>query len=228
MNKLIQRYFYFLLGLAINSFGIAFITKSALGTSPISSIPYVFSLYFIPVSFGVFTFVFNMLYILIQLLILRRNFPPVQFLQIAANIIFSAFIDAGMAALWWFSPNTIPLRLGSLIFGCVILAVGISIEVAPNVITVPGEGIVRVISQAFHINFGTVKVLFDVTLIVTASVFSLIFFRAINGLGIGTVISALAVGRIVSLVNRRLPLIKHIRSLAASKNTLEAGRIPSA
>ena len=46
MNRLLQRYFYFFLGLAINSFGIAFITKSALGTSPISSVPYVFSMFF--------------------------------------------------------------------------------------------------------------------------------------------------------------------------------------
>ena len=46
MNKTILRYFYFLLGLFINSFGIAFITKSALGTSQISSVPYVLSLYF--------------------------------------------------------------------------------------------------------------------------------------------------------------------------------------
>ena len=36
-NNLILRYVFFFLGLAVNSFGIAFITKSALGTSPISA-----------------------------------------------------------------------------------------------------------------------------------------------------------------------------------------------
>ena len=41
MKDMIKRYFFFILGLIINSFGIAFITKSALGTSPISSVPYV-------------------------------------------------------------------------------------------------------------------------------------------------------------------------------------------
>ena len=58
-NNLILRYVFFFLGLAVNSFGIAFITKSALGTSPISSVPYVCSLFFEGISFGAFTFIVN-------------------------------------------------------------------------------------------------------------------------------------------------------------------------
>ena len=69
MPTLAKRYFFFILGLIINSFGVAFITKSALGTSQISSIPYVLSLKFTNLSFGQTTFIFNMLFILIQLLI---------------------------------------------------------------------------------------------------------------------------------------------------------------
>ena len=64
MSTLIKRYFFFILGLIINSFGVAFITKSALGTSQISSIPYVLSLKFTNLSFGQTTFIFNMLFIL--------------------------------------------------------------------------------------------------------------------------------------------------------------------
>ena len=81
------RYLFFTLGLLINSFGIAFITKSGLGTSQISSLPYVLSLRF-PLSFGGFTFIMNTVFILIQIAIQRRNFPPVQLLQIAACIPF--------------------------------------------------------------------------------------------------------------------------------------------
>ena len=64
-SNLFRRYLYFLLGLAINSFGIAFITKSALGTSQISSVPYVFSLQFPLLSFGAWSFIMNMAYILL-------------------------------------------------------------------------------------------------------------------------------------------------------------------
>lgn len=45
-KRIALRYLFFTLGLLINSFGIAFITKSSLGTSQISSLPYVLSLRF--------------------------------------------------------------------------------------------------------------------------------------------------------------------------------------
>ena len=45
MNKL-KRYIIFLIGLFVNSLGVSLITKANLGTSPISSIPYVLSLNF--------------------------------------------------------------------------------------------------------------------------------------------------------------------------------------
>ncbi len=216
MRSYLQRYFYFILGLAINSFGIAFITKSSLGTSQISSIPYVFSLFFENISFGAFTFLFNMLYILIQILLLKREFHPVQFLQIAANLLFSVLIDIGMSALSWFTPDTLVLRGMSLIAGCVILALGISIEVAPNVIAVPGEGIVRAIAQVTGREFGKIKVCFDITSVLIALIFSLLFFHSIRGLGIGTIVSAVAVGKLVSLINQKFPFIRSIKALDAA------------
>ena len=201
-KKIALRYLFFTLGLLINSFGIAFITKSSLGTSQISSLPYVLSLRF-PLSFGGFTFLMNTVFILIQIAIQRRNFPPVQLLQIAANVLFSGFIDVSMAALSW-------------LLGCAILACGISIEIAPDVITVPGEGLVRVLAQATGKDFGRVKLVFDVSLIVIASALSLLFFRRLQGVGIGTVVSALIVGPLVSLFGRVLPGLGRIRALAIS------------
>lgn len=44
----------FLVGLVLNSLGVALVTKASLGTSPISSIPYVLSLNFQD-SLGMFT-----------------------------------------------------------------------------------------------------------------------------------------------------------------------------
>ena len=59
------------------------------------------------------------------------------------------------------------------------------------------------------------KVCFDATLVATALVLSLLFFHRLQGLGVGTILSALAVGRIVNLYNRGLPLISRISALAA-------------
>lgn len=222
MKVISLRYFYFFLGIIINSFGIAFITKSNLGTSQISSIPYIFSLEYTDFSFGLTTFIFNIIFILIEIALLRRDFEPIQFLQIVANIIFSFFIDVNMNLLSAFEPETIIVKLISLFIGCFILAIGISIEVAPNVIVVPGEGVVRALALAIAIKkpkvkFGTIKIYFDVTLIIIACILSFIFFGELNGIGLGTIVSALIVGRFINLVNRHFKFLRHIRALARLK-----------
>lgn len=202
------------MGIGINSFGIALITKSALGTSQISSVPYVMSLKWSSLSFGVWTFLFNMLFILLQILLLKKEFKPIQFLQIPANIIFSYLLDVSMLALQGFQPNVLPLRFVSLLVGCFVLALGIAVEVAPNTVTVPGEGIVRALSVVVKRSFGTVKVYFDVTLIVIAVILSFLFFGSLQGVGIGTVVSAVTVGRFVNLINAHVPLRRFIPDAA--------------
>ena len=203
---LLKRYLVFIIGVLINSFGISFITKASLGTSPISSVPYVFSLRFAP-TLGEFSFVLNSAFILLQLLLLRRDFQKVQLLQVAVNFVFSWFIDVSMLLLASFAPGSYAAKLASLMAGCAILAFGISLEVYANVLMVPGEGIVYAISKVLNKEFGVVKACFDVTLMLTAVTLSLIFFRGLNGIGEGTVISALVVGMIVRLYNRRLGFI---------------------
>ena len=154
-----------------------------------------------------------MLFIALQIILLKRDFHPIQFLQIAVNILFSSIIDISMAALDWFQPEAFPVRILSLLLGCTILAFGISIEVAPNVVVVPGEGVVRAIAKVRKADFGKTKVCFDVTLILTALCLSFLFFGSLQGLGIGTLISALIVGKIVSFINRRLPLVAWVKEL---------------
>ena len=213
MKSMVQRYFWFFIGVAINSFGVAFITQAALGTSPISSVPYVLSLKFTP-TLGQFTFVFNLLFILIQFLLLRKRFPPIQFLQIVVNLFFSACLDVSMDLLAFLQPEHFLARLVCLLIGCAVLALGISIEVAPNVLMVPGEGIVKALAVVTGKRFGSIKVLFDVTLILIAVILSLLFFHRLNGLGLGTIVSDLIVGQIVNFINRHFPAISRISALA--------------
>lgn len=208
-----KRYIWFLLGVLINSFGIALITKAALGTSPISSVPYVLSLRFSP-TLGAFTFVINLLFIVGQIVLLRRNYQLVQLLQILVNLVFSWFIDVSMNLLGWLNPQGLPAELVTLVLGCAVLGFGISMEVAPDVLRVPGEGLVGAIAAVTRVRFGTVKVGFDVALVLLSLTMSLVFFHRLNGLGVGTVVAALLVGRFVNLFNARLPLISRIARLA--------------
>ena len=214
LKTYLPRYLWFLTGVLINSFGVALITRAALGTSPISSLPYVLSFRF-PVTLGQFTFAMNLFFILGQVLLLRRDFQPIQLLQVAVNAVFSAFIDVSMGLLSWLEITSLPMAVLVLILGCAVLAFGISVEVAPRVLMVPGEGIVQAIAAVTGWRFGNVKVGFDAALVSTALVLSLLFFHRLQGLGAGTILSALAVGRFVNLYNRRLPLISRISALAS-------------
>lgn len=214
MSRQIERLVWFSAGILINSFGIVLITKGALGTSQISSIPYVLSLQLPSISFGMFSFIMNMVYIVLQALLLRRRFKPIQLLQIVVNVVFSASIDVFMAMLSFYAPQQLFTRVLSAVAGCIVLAFGISVEVAPDLIMVPGEGIVAAISKVSGRRFGSVKVVFDVTLILIAALLSWLFFGNIVGVGVGTLLSAVSVGQFVNLINRHVPLLQHIRALA--------------
>lgn len=204
MKHLFRRYACFLLGVGINSFGISFITLAALGTSPISSVPYVFSLRFSP-TLGQFTFGMNLLFILLQIVLLRRNFQKIQLLQIAVNLLFSAIIDVSMGLLAPFAPQGYGSELVWLLIGCAVLAFGIYLEVSPKVLMVPGEGLVQALSQVSGVEFGSVKVGFDVSLMTFSAVCSFFFFQGLQGVGLGTLLSAILVGLIVKLYRRMLP-----------------------
>lgn len=211
------RYMWFFIGVIINSFGVAFITKAAMGTSPISSIPYVLS-FGVPLSFGTITFIFNMLLIIFQIVFLRKDYKKIQLLQIVVNMVFSVFIDISMKALFWLEPSGIVEEIISLAVGCAILGFGISVEVAPGALMVPGEGVVSALASKINMKFGTIKIIFDVSLMVIAGIISLIMFHGINGLGIGTIISALIVGKFVNIFNKYIPLISKISSLKPQKS----------
>ena len=213
VNHIGSRFACFACGVVINSFAIALITKGDMGTSQISSVPYVLSLRF-PLSFGMMTFIMNMVFIALQVVLLRRDFHPVQLLQILVNVLFSAMIDVGMSLLSLLTPTTLWQRLLCVAAGCCIMGFGIVIEVSPNVLMVPGEGIVRALSIVAHAKYGTTKIVFDITLIAIAVVLSFAFFGTLRGVGLGTVISALCVGSVINGVNRVFAFPERIRSLA--------------
>ena len=221
MKNYLQRYFWFIIGVIIISFGVALITKAGLGTSPISSIPYVLSLQF-PFTLGQFIFIINMFFILAQFIFLKKDFEPIQFLQIFANVIFSVCVDISMNLLNWLTIDNFIVGLFSLLIGCCLLALGIAIEVAPDVLVIPPEGIVRVITTIVNKKFGTIKVVFDVTLVSIAVILSFLFFGKLNGLGLGTIISAIIVGHIVNFINQKFLLISYIKTLVNQKEDCES------
>lgn len=205
-KELIKRYAFFIVGLFVNALGVSLITKAQLGTSPISSIPYTLSKGF-TFTMGTFTFFLNMILIIGQIIFLKKDFKKVQFIQIPISVLFGVFIDFTMSVLSFLSPTTYILKALFLLIGCVILALGVSMEVIPNVVMLSGEAFVNAISTKLEKEFGTTKVCFDVTLVIGATIISLVLFHKIVGVREGTVVAALIVGMIAKFFSEKFGFI---------------------
>ena len=192
-QELAKRYLFFVAGLFVNSLGISLITKAEMGTSPISSIPYTLSIGFAP-SLGMFTLFYSLLLICLQLVILRSRFPKEYWLQIPVSLGFSCFIDLTMGMLDFLNPQGYLWQLVSLLIGCVVLGVGVFMEMAANVVMLPGECTVQAISSTLHTDFGKSKVAVDMTMALVAAVLGLVMYQELAGVREGTFISALLVG----------------------------------
>lgn len=199
-----RRYILFAVSLFVNAMGIAFITKALLGTSPITSVTYVLSM-FTPLTIGQWTIVLNLLFVLFELPFMTRKELKddlrMFLLQIPISLCFGTFIDLSMNTLYWLEPVKYIDQIIYLFVGCVILAAGITLEVKANVAMMAGEYFVRVISQRFHGEFGYVKLCFDIILVCIACLFSICFMSGIYGVREGTVAAALLVGPIVHFIS---------------------------
>ena len=202
MEKL-KRYIIFFIGLYINSLGVALITKASLGTSPISSIPYVLSLNF-PFTLGNFTIFFSLLLIFLQLLILRKNFKLEHVLQIPISILFGYFIDWSMILLGFVNPSFYLMKIIYLLIGCLILGFGVYMEVLADVVMLPGESFVRAVVARWETEFGVTKIAFDVSMAVIAAAASFFLARELNGVREGTIVAALLVGFIARTIGKKL------------------------
>lgn len=199
-----KRYLLLLAGLSIMAFGVAFSIKASLGTSPISSVPYVVSL-FAPLTVGTATIVMHCVFILLQILILRRNYHPIQLMQLLVAVFFGYLTDFGVWAVRGIHCSTYWQQWIVCLIGILLVAAGVSLEVKAGVVVLAGEGVVLAICKVLpKIKFGYMKVGFDVTLVVIACILSFTFTGHLQGVREGTVAAALLVGLIAKQIGKLL------------------------
>ena len=202
MEKL-KRYTIFIIGLLVNSIGVSLITKAELGTSPISSIPYVLSLNY-PLTLGTFTVIFSLLLIALQLLILKRDFKLEHVLQIPVSFLFGVFIDLSMMMLSFVHSEFYFIKDVYLLIGCIILGIGVYMEMLADVVMLPGESFVRAVVYRWKTEFGLTKVVFDVSMTVMAGILSFLFSGKLLGVREGTIVAAILVGFIARLIAKKI------------------------
>ena len=206
-NHFIERCIILLVGLDIMSLGIAFSIKAALGTSPISSVPYVTSR-ISGLSVGATTIIINLLFILIQILLLRKNYDLFQLFQIPALILFGLMIDFSAYLIKDIAYTNYFHQWVLCILGIILLGLGVSIEVMAKLVTTPGEGVVLAICKIFSVKFGNTKMAFDTVLVIIAVVTVLSSLGHLEGVREGTIAGAIFVGLLTKQFSKPLKALE--------------------
>lgn len=193
----------FAVGIFLMTLGIALSCKADLGTSPISSVPWVLSM-FTSWSIGGITIAMNLVMILLQPLILRAVYLREIAGQLATTLAFGYSIDFSMGLLDWFVPASVLEQWLACLLSIIVLALGVFLEVRAKIFLVAGEGVVSVLAFVTQKKFSFIKNCFDITLVTIAIIISWNQFGILKGVGAGTVVAAVLVGRCVHLYENRL------------------------
>ena len=216
----LRRYESFVVILLVIALGTSLSIRANLGSSPISAPPYILSLVpGINLTMGQLTICMHVLFITIQVLLLRKNFEKRQYTQILVSFLFGFYTDLTM----WFTgflqiPFDIdpligyPLRFFELLIGGVILAFGIACEVRCDSLMLAGEGLPLAISKFLNRDFGKVKICSDSTLVCIGTLFMFIFFGEWSWemIGVGTLVSMFYVGMMVRVFSPHILWLDNI------------------
>ena len=210
-----KRIILYLLGLFVVALGIRLTLISQLGTGSSTAFAWAMSKT-VGLSVAFWVFVVNALCVVVQIIILKKDFKPIQLLQLAVSFIFSMFIAYVDPLVRWWQPNSYPERIIQLIVAIMVQALGIFFVVKAKLITMPIESMNLVIMQKTGWGkLGTYKILFDAFWFIIALLISLVVtlksgnftwesFFSLAGIREGTVLQVLFIGTFINIYERLL------------------------
>ena len=187
------------LGLMLIAFGVAISVNSNLGVSPVNSLPYVISL-IIHVPLGTCVTVIFCAYILLQFLLLRKEFNPINLLQIVFSTIFGYFVDFAKVLVGDWALPTYAGKLTMLAMSIFLIALGVLLYMEVRLVPMPMEGLAATIAKKMNVPFPTMKTVVDCIVVLTGLVLSFVFLGRLDGIREGTIITAVVTGKIVGLM----------------------------
>ncbi|MCH4239278.1 MAG: DUF6198 family protein [Oscillospiraceae bacterium] len=215
VRNYVARYCVLTAGLFILAFGVALSTKAGIGTSPISCPPYVLSL-MTPWTMGEITIAMHVCFILLQIALLRKNYQPIQLLQLPIAFVFGFFTDITLAMVKDLQVPNYAMQLVWCFLSIILTAIGVFCEVKADVIMLAGEGTVKAIADVSHKPFPKMKVVFDCTLVAIAVVISLLGLHRVESVREGTILSAILVGIMVNVCDKHIHFVDRIVAYAAA------------
>jgi len=202
LTTLARRIFVYVGGMLLIAFGVGLAVKSNLGISPVNSIPYVLSQILNIDQGAVTTFVFYM-FIVVQILLLRKEFALVQLCQIICATVFGSFVSVCNRILTGFIPQAYLTRLLLTGMSILFIACGMFLYLCTKLIPQPAEGLCLAIQKKTGWKYSSIKVICDCSFVFVAGILSYVCTGTITGLGEGTLLTMLSVGRLIGILSAR-------------------------
>ena len=210
-NNMAVRVPVYITGLFIMTLGIGISVKSDLGVSPVSSIPYTMTCVW-GIEMGKATILFHAALVAIQIILLQRRFRLRNLLQVPVGIMFGYFTTFSNYLMSFLpDPHNIAIQLGMLLISTLLVAVGLFFYVPADIIPLAGEGVMLAVADVTKKQFSTIKLLFDISMVVISLITCLILLHSLGSVGIGTVIAAVLVGVELKLITRLLGEVRDRR-----------------
>ena len=200
MDKKRLRILVYVVGMFILALGLTLNTKANLGVSPIISVPYSIS-QITGLNFGDLTFVVYAIFVIVQIIIHIRlkNHKRIasDILQLPLSLIFTRLLN--IFTVYIPTSQNLGTRFIILTFAIICTGIGAAMSLSMQIVPNPGDGIVQALAERFDKSVGITKNLFDcINLSITLCI-SLFIAHQIVGVGIGTVIAVVGVGRVIAL-----------------------------
>ena len=179
--------------------GLTLNTKTGLGASAIVSIPFTLS-EGTGLDFGDLTLVEYCVLVAAQFVVKGKKRTWVDLLQLVVSLVFTRFLNIFKAAIPYES-GFLPADIALLVVAIILTGVGAAMTVDMQLVPNPGDGIVHSLAQRFGKELGLCKNLFDVGCVATSLVLGLAFGDPLLGIGLGTILSMVGVGRSIAVFN---------------------------
>lgn len=190
------RWLFYIIGILVLALGLTLNTKANLGVSPIISTAYVTST-ITGIAFGDVTFILYCLFVLIEIVLL--GFDIKILLQIPFSIVFTRFLNLFTNCIP--TMTSLPTQIAMLLLAIVCTGIGAALTVDMQIVPNPGDGIVSAIATKIHKEMGLTKNIFDGSCIVITLIIGFIFQKPFCGIGLGTVLAMVLVGRTIAVFN---------------------------
>lgn len=198
-----KRGIVYFVGLNLIAFAVVFNIRLNLGVAAFSSSMYATSEIF-GISLGTASIIFYLLFIVVQC-ILSRKISLMYILEIPLSFAFGWLTD-----LYDFILPEMPLpfaaQLALFCLSMCVTSLGVFLCVRSNLVLTPTDGLVKTISEVFHLPFSACKNGFDISMILLTVILCAVNHTQFYGIGIGTVLSAVCLGRIIRIFEKKISL----------------------